>query len=113
MSLPAGQSTPADGKVIPPSARTATRSSNASAAARRWSAVARPLAQLGQREVEQATATATATATSVYALMGADPLPPRLRTLLGDFHRGLITLAPTSAVTREWTDRVHAQGGTQ
>ncbi|MER7582207.1 XRE family transcriptional regulator [Kitasatospora sp. NPDC097691] len=73
----------------------------------RASATARlALAQLGQGELEQATATAT----GVYALMGTDPLPPRLRTLLGDFHRGLITLAPTSAVTREWTDRVHAQG---
>ncbi|MFD0399583.1 hypothetical protein ACFVHI_16090 [Kitasatospora sp. NPDC127121] len=76
----------------------------------RASATARlALAQLGQGEVEQAIVTAT----GVYALMGADPLPPRLRTLLGDFHRGLITLAPTSAATREWTDRVHAQGDTQ
>ncbi|MGA5821935.1 XRE family transcriptional regulator [Kitasatospora sp. NPDC094028] len=63
------------------------------------------LAQLGQEEVEQATTTAS----SVYALMDGDPLPPRLRTLLGDFHRGLVTLAPMSAVTREWTDRIHAQ----
>ncbi|MFB7128956.1 XRE family transcriptional regulator [Kitasatospora sp. NPDC056273] len=76
----------------------------------RASATARlALAQLGQGEIEQATTTAN----SVYTLMGDDPLPPRLLTLLGDFHRGLITLAPTSAVTREWTDRVHAQGETQ
>ncbi|MEU8920468.1 XRE family transcriptional regulator [Kitasatospora sp. NPDC048545] len=76
----------------------------------RASATARlALAQLGQGEFEQATGTAT----GVYALMGSDPLPPRLRTLLGDFHRGLITLAPTSAVAREWTDRVHAQGEDQ
>ncbi|MFF2073414.1 XRE family transcriptional regulator [Kitasatospora sp. NPDC058162] len=76
----------------------------------RASATARlALAQLGQGEIEQATTTAI----GVYTLMGADPLPLRLRTLLGDFHRGLITLAPTSAVTREWTDRVHAQGDHQ
>ncbi|MBD0674544.1 XRE family transcriptional regulator [Streptomyces sp. CBMA156] len=75
----------------------------------RASATARlALAQLGQGEVEQATATAT----GVYTLMGADPLPPRLRTLLGDFHRGLITLAPGAAATREWTDRIHARGET-
>ncbi|MER7768416.1 hypothetical protein [Kitasatospora sp. NPDC096140] len=76
----------------------------------RASATARlALAQLGQGELEQATATVA----GVYDLMGTDPLPPRLRTLLGDFHRGLITLATTSAVTREWTDRVHAQGENQ
>ncbi|MET8541062.1 XRE family transcriptional regulator [Kitasatospora sp. NPDC004799] len=76
----------------------------------RASATARlALAQLGQGEIEQAAATAT----SVYVLMSDDQLPPRLRTLLGDFHRGLITLAPTSAVTREWTDRIRAQGEAQ
>ncbi|MFE4974844.1 XRE family transcriptional regulator [Kitasatospora sp. NPDC056651] len=73
----------------------------------RASATARlALAQLGQDDIEQAADTAV----SVYVLMGTDPLPPRLRTLMGDFHRGLITLAPASPVTREWTDRVHAQG---
>ncbi|MFI9782081.1 hypothetical protein ACIHEI_01025 [Kitasatospora sp. NPDC051984] len=67
------------------------------------------LAQLGQDDLDQACTTAS----QVYALMGTDPLPPRLRSLLGDFHRGLITLAPDAAVTREWTDRVRAQGEKQ
>lgn len=67
------------------------------------------LAQLGQQDLDQACSTATV----VYTLMSGDPLPPRLRSLLGDFHRGLITLAPGAAVTREWTDRVRAQGDTQ
>ncbi|QKW22274.1 helix-turn-helix transcriptional regulator [Kitasatospora sp. NA04385] len=67
------------------------------------------LAQLGQNDLDQACKTAS----QVYTLMGTDPLPPRLRSLLGDFHRGLITLAPDAAVTQEWTDRVRAQGDTQ
>ncbi|MEW1912549.1 hypothetical protein AB0442_29630 [Kitasatospora sp. NPDC085895] len=60
------------------------------------------LAQLHQGDTEQACATAT----GAYTLVGTDPIPARLRTLLGDFHRSLLTLAPRSAQTRQWTDRV-------
>jgi hypothetical protein len=60
------------------------------------------IAQLGQGEVDQACATAT----SVYAVMSGDPIPPRLRTLMGDFHRTLITIAPDATATREWTDHI-------
>jgi tetratricopeptide (TPR) repeat protein len=67
------------------------------------------LSQLAQRDIEQATATAA----DAYAQMQGDPLPGRLRTLLGDFHRTLITLAPGSAAAREWTDRVRTRGVTQ
>lgn len=67
------------------------------------------LAQLGQGDIDQACDTAT----SVYHLMGDDPIPERLRSLLGDFHRGLITLAPASTAAREWTDRVRTPGSKQ
>ncbi|MGK5498496.1 XRE family transcriptional regulator [Streptomyces sp. URMC 125] len=59
------------------------------------------LAQLHQRDVEQACATAE----TVFVLMEGNPLPGRMRSLLGDFHRDLITLAPDSAAAREWADR--------
>ncbi|MFP8882799.1 helix-turn-helix transcriptional regulator [Streptomyces mangrovi] len=59
------------------------------------------LAQLHQRDVEQACATAE----TVFDLMEGDPLPGRMRSLLGDFHRDLITIAPDSATAREWGDR--------
>lgn len=59
------------------------------------------LAQLHQRDVEQACATAE----KVFELMEGDPLPGRMRSLLGDFHRDLITIAPNSAAAREWGDR--------
>jgi hypothetical protein len=58
-------------------------------------------AQLHQRDVEQACATAD----QVFALMAGDPLPGRMRSYLGDFHRDLITLAPGSVIAREWEDR--------
>jgi hypothetical protein len=57
-------------------------------------------AQLHQRDVDQACATAD----QVFALMAGDPLPGRMRSYLGDFHRDLITLAPDSATAREWED---------
>lgn len=41
------------------------------------------LAQLDQREAEQACRSAH----RVLDLMGTDPLPGRTRTVLGDFHR--------------------------
>ncbi|MFI8459068.1 XRE family transcriptional regulator [Kitasatospora sp. NPDC085464] len=59
------------------------------------------LAQLHQGELEQACATAL----TVRPLMG-DELPPRMRSLLGDFHRDLIMVAPDSTATREWTERI-------
>jgi len=59
------------------------------------------MAQLHQHDVEQACAT-TETA---FRLMAGDPLPGRMRSRLGDFHRGLTTIAPDSAAAREWADR--------
>lgn len=59
------------------------------------------LAQLDQGDVEQAAATGT----TVFALMAGAPIPGRMRTLLGDVQRGLLTLAPGSVTAREWADR--------
>ncbi|MEU6179645.1 helix-turn-helix transcriptional regulator [Streptomyces coeruleorubidus] len=63
------------------------------------------LAQVHQREVEQACTTAA----SVFELMSGNPLPGRMRSLLGDFYRDLITLAPDAAVAQEWGDRYRAE----
>ncbi|MFF2548762.1 XRE family transcriptional regulator [Kitasatospora sp. NPDC058063] len=60
------------------------------------------LAQLYQNEVEPACVTAV----QAHTLMAGDPLPGRLRSLLGDFHRGLIKVAPDSRETLEWRDRI-------
>ncbi|MGW0762418.1 hypothetical protein ACWD1Y_39100 [Streptomyces sp. NPDC002814] len=60
------------------------------------------LAQLQQGEAEQATATAT----DVFTIMASDPLPGRMRTLIGDFHRGLFILAPSASYARDWADRM-------
>ncbi|MFJ8210654.1 XRE family transcriptional regulator [Streptomyces sp. NPDC096033] len=60
------------------------------------------VAQLGQGEIDQATATAA----GVFTIMGGDPLPERMRTLIGDFHRDLITLAPSTTYARDWADRM-------
>ncbi|MBH1936588.1 helix-turn-helix transcriptional regulator [Streptomyces sp. AV19] len=59
------------------------------------------LAQLHQRNVEQACATAS----SVFDKMSGYPIPGRMRSLLGDFYRDLLTLAPGASATREWGDR--------
>ncbi|MFI1092715.1 XRE family transcriptional regulator [Streptomyces sp. NPDC020917] len=59
------------------------------------------LAQLHQRDVDQACDTAA----SVFGLMSGNPLPGRMRSLLGDYYRDLITVAPNAPVTREWGDR--------
>ncbi|MFI0899391.1 helix-turn-helix domain-containing protein [Streptomyces sp. NPDC020983] len=59
------------------------------------------LAQLHQRDVEQSCDTAA----SVFSLMATSPIPGRMRSLLGDYYRDLITLAPKSPVAREWGDR--------
>ncbi|MFF7451592.1 MULTISPECIES: XRE family transcriptional regulator [unclassified Streptomyces] len=63
------------------------------------------LAQLRQGEPEQATATAA----SVFAIMGGAPLPARMRTLIGDFHRDLFRLAPSTTYARDWADRMREE----
>ncbi|MFJ8935341.1 hypothetical protein ACIRL0_06430 [Streptomyces sp. NPDC102365] len=63
------------------------------------------LGQLHQRDVDQACATAE----RVFALMAGDPLPGRMRSLLGDFYRDLISLAPKAPIAREWGDRYRSE----
>jgi tetratricopeptide (TPR) repeat protein len=59
------------------------------------------MTQLHQRDLDQACGTAE----SVFVLMNGTPIPGRMRSLLGDFYRDLITMAPDAAVAREWGDR--------
>ncbi|MFE3560501.1 helix-turn-helix domain-containing protein [Streptomyces sp. NPDC059193] len=66
-------------------------------------------AQLRQGEVEQACATTG----GVFDLMAGGPLPGRLRTLIGDFHRSLFTVAPSAQVAREWADRYRTEWRTE
>ncbi len=63
------------------------------------------LAQLHQGDAEQATVTAA----DVFTMMGGDPLPGRMRTLIGDFHRGLFVLAPSASYARDWADRMRTE----
>ncbi|MEV2212807.1 XRE family transcriptional regulator [Streptomyces sp. NPDC050997] len=63
------------------------------------------LAQLHQRDIDQACSTAS----SVFELMKGSPIPGRMRSLLGDFYRDLITLAPDATVAQEWGDRYRAE----
>ncbi|MFK0253216.1 XRE family transcriptional regulator [Streptomyces sp. NPDC090445] len=63
------------------------------------------LAQLRQEEIEQATTTAG----EIFAIMDGTPLPGRMRTLIGDFHRELFVLAPTAIYTQEWSDRTRTE----
>ncbi|MCP9957649.1 XRE family transcriptional regulator [Streptomyces sudanensis] len=60
------------------------------------------LSQLRQGELEQATRTAA----DVFTTMDGTPLPGRMRTLIGDFHRDLFRLAPTTSYARDWADRM-------
>lgn len=60
------------------------------------------LAQLRQGEPEQATTTAA----SVFTIMDGAPLPGRMRTLIGDFHRDLLRRAPSTTYARNWADRM-------
>ncbi|GAA1249272.1 MULTISPECIES: helix-turn-helix transcriptional regulator [Streptomyces] len=60
------------------------------------------LAQLGQGEPEQATTTAA----TVFTIMDGAPLPGRMRTLIGDFHRDLLRRAPSTEYARNWADRM-------
>jgi hypothetical protein len=63
------------------------------------------LAQLHQGEVEQACDTTG----DVFELMSGDSLPGRLRTLLGDFNRDLLTLAPSATTAKVWSDRYRTE----
>lgn len=63
------------------------------------------LTQLHQRDIDQACSTAA----HVFALMEGSPLPGRMRSFLGDFHRDLITLAPDSGTALEWEDRYRSE----
>lgn len=63
------------------------------------------LSQLHQREVEQACSTAA----TVFVTMDGAPIPGRMRSLLGDYYRALITLAPDATVSREWGDRYRSE----
>ncbi|MFJ1756488.1 XRE family transcriptional regulator [Kitasatospora sp. NPDC088134] len=63
------------------------------------------LAQLHQGEAELATATAA----DMLDLMRGNPLPGRLRSLLGEFHRHLLTLSPDGTAAQEWADRYRAE----
>ncbi|MFD8965049.1 hypothetical protein ACFV0C_08605 [Streptomyces sp. NPDC059568] len=63
------------------------------------------LAQLHQRDIDQACATAE----TVFGLMSGNPIPGRMRSRLGDFYRDLITLAPDATVAQEWGDRYRSE----
>jgi tetratricopeptide (TPR) repeat protein len=63
------------------------------------------LAQLHQGEPEQATETAA----TVFTIMDGAPLPGRMRTLIGDFHRDLLRLAPSMTYARDWADRMREE----
>nr|WP_167544120.1 XRE family transcriptional regulator [Kitasatospora sp. SID7827] len=63
------------------------------------------LTQLHQDEVDLAVHTAS----SVFDVMAGDPLPGRMRTLLGDFHRELLTLSTNAPAAQEWGDRYRAE----
>lgn len=58
-----------------------------------------------QGEIEQGCAKAE----EVFQLMDGNPLPGRLRSLIGDFYRDLLTKAPDTQATREWGDRFRAE----
>ncbi|MFE2440986.1 XRE family transcriptional regulator [Streptomyces sp. NPDC059426] len=63
------------------------------------------LTQLHQRDIDQACATAS----TAFDLVAGHPIPGRMRSLLGDYHRDLITLAPDASVAREWADRYRTE----
>ncbi|WP_309506043.1 hypothetical protein [Streptomyces pyxinicus] len=64
------------------------------------------LAQLHQRGIDQACATAS----GAFDHMKGGPLPGRMRTLLGDFQRDLITLAPDAWTAQERADPYRTEG---
>jgi hypothetical protein len=63
------------------------------------------LAQLHQRDIDLACATAS----TVFELMKDSPIPGRVRAMLGDYYRDLITLAPDAGIAREWGDRYRSE----
>lgn len=63
------------------------------------------LAQLHQGDLDQACATTD----TAFQLMRGAPLPGRMRTLLGDFHRDLFTLAPSATAALDWADRYRTE----
>lgn len=63
------------------------------------------IAQVRQAEAEQACVSAH----RVFDLMAGDPLPARMRVILGDFHRSLLTVAPNAPETLEWTHRARLE----
>ncbi|MER8237305.1 XRE family transcriptional regulator [Streptomyces sp. NPDC094049] len=63
------------------------------------------LSQLHQGDIEQATATTA----RVFTEMHGAPLSGRMRSLLGTFHRDLITRAPHSPLQTEWADRYRSE----
>jgi tetratricopeptide (TPR) repeat protein len=63
------------------------------------------MAQLEQGDVDQACTSAH----GVVELMAGEPLPGRMRTVLGDFYRLLLTTAPGAPTTVEWTERARAE----
>jgi tetratricopeptide (TPR) repeat protein len=66
-------------------------------------------AQLGQGDAELACSSAH----RAIDLMDGNPVPGRMRTLLGDFHRALIAAAPNSSVSNEWTERARQEWSRQ
>ncbi|WP_243088258.1 hypothetical protein [Streptomyces sp. 891-h] len=66
------------------------------------------LAQLHQGEVEQACETGG----EVFTIMAGDALPGRMRRVLGDFQRDLISRAPSARIAHEWTDRYRNEWST-
>ncbi|MCT9077892.1 helix-turn-helix transcriptional regulator [Streptomyces fulvoviolaceus] len=63
------------------------------------------LTQVHQRDLDPACTSAS----EVFELMSGNPIPGRMRSLLGDFYRDLITLAPDASVAREWGDRYRSE----
>lgn len=58
-----------------------------------------------QGEIEQGCARAE----EVFRLMDGNPLRGRLRSLIGDFHRDLLTRAPDSRAANDWADRFRTE----
>ncbi|MFI6546005.1 XRE family transcriptional regulator [Streptomyces prunicolor] len=63
------------------------------------------LTQVHQRDLDPACTSAS----EVFELMSGHPIPGRMRSLLGDFYRDLITLAPDASIAREWGDRYRSE----
>ncbi|WP_405452603.1 hypothetical protein OG350_32575 [Streptomyces achromogenes] len=75
---------------------------------RAWITARLALSQLHQGDVEEACTTSG----DVFTIMNGGPLPGRMRRLLGDFQRDLITTAPSSRIAQEWADRYRTEWST-